>query len=317
MEHILTLPDLGLVVPYQPAEKGRSLIRIEAKNVSDQDEIDGKLRQSLLARFWFLNPSIKSENIIGKYRVALDEKAEVEIYSFYEGFDSVKLGFVASTLAKYYHSLKDKSIWNLESIQVRAENAVNVKSGKLFRGNEFPDQRRFELYPASFGESDWGPAANCVQASTAHETTHVVLEPVLHDVWNKHIKELGWEFLKGEQVILPGGAHSNWYNRDYQNLPSEYASYALDDDRAETVVAYLFDHTKLNEIRRSIMNKFFHSLSTEAPVHITQELPGFPNLPTITVNVSVSKIDPPKFKGITKTGKPDLFIPLEEYRKLR
>lgn len=50
-------------------------------------------------------------------------------------------------------------------------------------------------------------------------------------------------------------------------------------------------------------------------MQIIKKEPRFPNLPAITVNVSSSKIDPPKFKGIVKTGKPDVLIPLEECRK--
>lgn len=316
-QYYLALSDL--VVPYQQVDAILDpTIAIEVNDASNQTEVESTMKELLLSRFWFLDAGIRSEQLCQKYKVYLNENTEIDVYNFQEDFNADQLDLIANTLAKFYHALRDKNLWNLESIQIRSVDRMNEKSGKAYRGLEYPVQKRFELFPASFGSSEWGSLCSTVEWATAHETAHVSLEQYLNGIWNQHLKELGWEILEGKQLLLPGGAKTIHYNSDYKNLPSEYASYGRDDDQAETVVAYLFNQAKLNNIRRDIMTQVFVPAKDQKPMKIVEGEPKLPELTLVTVSTANPKSKPLFVAlGTRGTVKPNPVIPLEEYRKLR
>lgn len=316
--NILVLPNTEINVKYKKVSEGDARYVIELEDPNDQSGLQDKLQKQLLKDFWFVDPEICKEELKQRYGIRLDENTEVELYNFQDNFGPEQLIQVASTLALYYHSLKDKSLWKLQSIQVRSKDERNNKSGVSFRGKEFPQQQRFELFPASFEDGKYREIMECTwaQGSTAHEVTHVVLEQALEKLWVQNKAALGWELLDDQLLILPGGSITASYNSDYRNLPSEYAGYQRDDDRAESVVAYLFDSTKLNDPRKVIMDQILQS-PEDTPYEIVQKDPVLPQIPEITVKIEEPLQFSFKVGKVTINQNPKTPIPLEEYRKIR
>lgn len=309
-----------LVVPYLKVGEGGQYpsLTLHVSDPSDEDEIRKGVQQELLSEFWFLDKNIRREQLIGRYGVVLGDGVEVDVYNFQKGFDKQKLGLVAGTLARFFNSLKDKNLWNLESVQIRSGDTMNRKSGEPFRGLEHPRQKRFELFPASFAQGIYRNTLACTWAegATVHETTHVVLESYLASLWNN--PDLGWEYLHNLLLVLPGGYESRHYNRNYPNLPTDYAAYQPDDDRAESVVAYLFDPGRLNEPRRRIMSEVFTPVPSTPFFEIVEKDPRLPELPDITVEVQPQALFFSRMGIVTyHPEQKDSILSLEEYRKIR
>lgn len=313
----LTLPGSGINVKYRTVEDD-ARYTLEVDDPNNQQTVQEKLGKQLLKDFWFLSPEIRDEELKHRFGIRLDDNTEVELFNFNPNFGPEQLAQVASTLALYYHSLKDKSLWKLQSIQVRSKDERNNKSGVPFRGKEFPQQQRFELYPATFDDGKYRQTMECTwaQGATAHEVTHVVLEQTLEKLWVQNKEALGWELLDDQLLILPGGSTTASYNRDYANLPSEYAGYQRDDDRAESVVARLFDPSRLNDPRKAIMDQIFQPTES-APYEIVQKEPVLPELPEITIKIEEPLQFAFKVGKVTINQNPKPPIPLEEYRKMR
>lgn len=315
----LLLKDNGVNIPYRKVTEGTALYVIKVNDIANETDIQQDLHQKLLKDYWFLDPDIQKEELKQRFGIILDENVEVDVYNFQQEFGQEQLTQMASTLAKYYHALKDKKIWNLESIQIRSLNEVNGKNGQPFRGKEFPKQNRFELFPASFEEGKYRDTLNCkeIEGATVHETTHVVLEGLLSQLWWQHYEKLGWKTLENQLLILPGGSTTVYFNKDYKDLPTDYASYQPNDDRAESVVAFLFDQSHLNAPRQEVLNEIFNTPNndTNSMFQITEKPAVLPELPEITV--LVKKPEPTGFKmgKTTFNQNPNSPIPLVEYRR--
>lgn len=299
-----------------------SFLQIGVTDTTNKDEVIEAIRDSALRKFWFLDEGIQSEQLYERFGSILDNNVEIDIYNFQnEPLSEDKLRQIDRTLIRYYKSLKDKSLWSLKSIQIRSQDSLNAKSGEPYRGKEFPEQHRFELFPASFEPGNYRNALSCswVEAAVGHETTHVILENTLGSLWEQHFEELGWESLPPLTFVqLPGGFETTRVNRDYHNLPTEYASYQENDDRAESVVAFLFDPPKLNEVRTRLLNTILDASSHDvAESEILKKEVKLPELSTLDVYIySIAGLfNRINVGAIRKSSSERKVITLDEYRK--
>ena len=313
-----TLSETGVEVNYRNVGDGDARFTLEVEDLKDAAELQAQLQKQLIKDFWFISPEIRAGQLKGKFGIKLDENTEVELFNFQDSFGTEQLTEVASTLSYIYDSLKDKGLWNLKTILVRAADEMNKKSGQPFKGKEFPQQQRFELFPASFEPGKFRGTMDCTtaQGAVAHETTHVVLEEALQQLWTQNKTELGWELLEDQLLILPGGNTTAFYNKDYEHLPSEYAGYQPDDDRAESVAAFLYDPEKLDEARKSILSNVFE-LKPDASYEIINKEPVLPELPEITVKTKKAEDLSFRIGKVTINPNPKPPLPIEEYRKIR
>lgn len=105
----LVLPGSGINVKYQIVDdKARYTLEVDDPN--NHQSIHEKLSKQLLKDFWFLSPEIRGEELKQRFGIKLDENTEVELFNFDSNFGPEQLAEVATTLAYYYHSLKDKSL---------------------------------------------------------------------------------------------------------------------------------------------------------------------------------------------------------------
>lgn len=264
------------------------VLQVGVDNLNNRTEILDKIRTELINKFWFLGEEYENETLLERYEIYLGENNVVEIYNFNAPLNDSELSKIKNTLALYYNRLKDKSYWNLQSIQIRSKNAKNNKSGNYYYGAEYLRQLRFELFPNTFSSGKYRDCMNTswLEGSIVHETTHIVLEKALVDYWSKYYKELGWIDVNNIVIQLPGGDTKDYYNKDYRRLPSKYASYQLDDDRAETVVAGLYSPERLNELRKKIFSIFF---SEKTDNYVAQVIKKDPIFPELEINLKIEK----------------------------
>jgi len=266
-------------------------IRIEVDEPSNASEVDAAIAQRAAREHWFLSPDFQTERLLEKYEIDLGGDT-VELYNFQaKPLSERHVGLIAHSLAVFHQRLKSPAHWKLKSIQIRSKDIENGKSGHPFRGLEFPEQQRFELFPASFDEGNYRDTVNCtwLEGSTLHEAEHVNLEAVLNPLWQQHIEELGWTHTDDTLIELPGGIRTTNYNQYPSRCPTVYATYQEDDDRAESVVQFLVDEEKLEGQRREIVSEVFDPKPSNLrePVILAME----PTMPEANLRVKVTKRD--------------------------
>ncbi len=311
----------GKTISYSTTDADDAHIIVDSEPEDSQQEFERSVTNKLTSEYWFLNADFQKEKIHEKFRIVLDNGVEVDLYNFQtSAITEEQLANIGITLSKYYHRLRDKKLWSLQTIQVRSKDELNKKSGQPFRGKEFPQQHRFELFPASFEKGKYRGVMQCnwEEGSVAHETTHVVLESMLSILWSENRDALGWELLDDQLLILPGEATTAQYNRDYENCPTDYAGFQPDDDRADSAASMLLDPSRLNSVRRVIMNEVF--LPPEANVHppeIIKETAELPELSKITVKKRTAPSFSFRMGKVTYNPNPKAPISIFEYRRLR
>lgn len=171
---------------------------------------------------------------------------------------------VAEALATFYACLRwPTSSWHIEAVLLMPEDRKNTKNGESYRGLESPTTRSFMLFPASFAPGRYRNTLSCSEliGSVFHEATHVCLEPSLERLWNHYRLALGWRSAEpGVLIRLPGGFLANSACVRTEDLPTQYAAFGADDDRAESVVARALDPSKLHPPRHELVDEFiqFH-----------------------------------------------------------
>ena len=115
---------------------------------------------------------------------------------------------------------------------------------------------------------------------------------------------------------MPGGGETRYFNQDYQHAPSDYGAFQPDDDRAESVAAYLYDPSRLTDTRREILDQVFDlSVSASAPI-IENVSPIMPKVAKIKYGLRESPEFTLRFGKVT-TGLPGFpLIPLDQYRAM-
>jgi len=290
---------------------------VEIINADDSEEINEKIAKKLSDEVWSLNPKFKKEDLVEHFGIKLDSRV-VDVYNFAEPLSEVERGSIIRTISRLYEMLPDKSLWRLESIQITHEKELNLKGGSFIRGREYVKQNRFEIYPQGRADNKYREGellCSELQGVVTHEVTHVVFEELLEKNWNS--PELGWVRTNDFRVELPGGMRSGSYNRLWKECPTSYASLTEADDRAESMVAYLFAPESLHEKRKSILDKILlkHSEEKVYPiVELPLEIPKFGR--PLNINIVPSKI-PGLFGTVTlkKSETPSPVITLEDLRK--
>lgn len=292
-------------------------IAVQVDDSTSKEQIAHAAKEALESRYWFANPRWELETLKERFRVELGDHS-VEIFVFGEELQEEGRTGIVKTLERFYNALADKSLWNLESIQVVSRQEINPKSGEPYRGAEFPAQHRLELYAAGLRQSAYrGGELPCteLEGTLAHEVTHIVLEAQLDDMWSA--EDLGWEWDENLTIELPGGAQTMYRNTRPQECPTSAAGIQPDDDRADSVVAYLFASDKLNKRRRQILDHVFTNEDSAITASLTALDLILPKLPAeIPVNVTERRKD---LFGTSarRPGKEKHVIPLAQFRKDR
>jgi hypothetical protein len=292
-------------------------LRVAVDKPQDSQQVDAALQRGLLEKYWFLAPEYR-KGPSERFEVGLAEGAAVDVFSFQErDLTEIELARLGGMLSKFYHSLKKKDDWKLESIQIHAEDQHNPKSGQFMRGQEVPSQRRFKLFPAAFGEGNYRDTIDTswLEGTVGHETTHVVLERPLERLWNDNAEELGWQATYDTQITLPGGHTTFWYNKFPSKIPTEYGTLQQDDDRAESVVQYLTDFTKLDAVRAAILSNVLLPNVDVPPPTITALTPELPKMPLVSVVVEPKRRLVFSISQVEGEVTPPPIVPLAEFRR--
>lgn len=292
-------------------------IVIHVENAANQDQIADAARTALERRYWFANPQWEQETLKERLKIELGQ-CTVEVFAFGEELQEKVRAGIIRTLERFYNKLGDKSLWRLESIQTLPQRKVNPKSGEPFRGMEFPAQRRLELYSVGMADSAYRngelPCTE-LEGTLTHEATHVVLETTLARAWES--EDLGWEIHDEVLIELPGGSQTIHFNERPQECPTSYGALQPDDDRADSVVAFLFAPDRLSENRKHILDRVFTEDDNKTVAHVTSLDTKLPEVPS---NIAVHVIqNPRKLFGIgsIKQGKERRIVTLSDFRKER
>jgi hypothetical protein len=292
-------------------------LAVEVEDKASTEEILESAKVALRQRFWFVDPRWNNERLVERFQIRLDAHA-TEIFVFGEMIDQKTRDGIKQTLERMYNALIDKTLWTLESIQILSHATINQKNGAPFRGTEFPAQRRFELYPEGMNSSAYRSGElRCseLEGTIIHEATHIVLEEILRPRWETN--ELGWKTDESILIELPGGAKTITYNERPQECPTSYAALQSDDDRADSVAAFLFDREKLHPTRRKILEHVFIDPKFYVTATIEHMSPKLPKLPD-ALPVAISERKKNIF-GLTtiRPGKNRDIITLSDFRKMR
>jgi len=198
--------------------------------------------------------------------------------------DPISIAFVediTQSLALVRSRMRDKNHWRLQTVQLTAHDVINPKNGERMRAHEKPEEGRFRVLPQTF--RDEGPYRGCLPCSwlqgvVVHETVHVCLEQPLQAEWRQR-DGLGWvDTRPGTLVRYPGGAESKRLTMRPEDCPTSYAALQEDDDRAESVVAFLFGGA-LHPLRREAIETILRP-DGDLPVtrceEVTARLPPLP-----------------------------------------
>lgn len=293
----------------------QNAIAVQVDDITNKEQIADAAKAMLEQRYWFVNPRWETETLKEHFGIQLGDHS-VEVFAFGEELrEEVRKG-IMKALERFYNALADKSLWNLESIQIVSREEINPKSGEPYRGMEFPAQRRLELYAAGLRKSAYrGGELPCseLEGTLAHEVTHVVLESSLAAAWQS--EDLGWESDENTMIELPGGTQTMHRNVRPQECPTSYASMQPDDDRADSVAAYLFAPDKLSESRRRILDQVFTDKEGTISASITALNRTLPQLPA-EIPVNVIQKQKNLFGAISiRPGKERRIITLAQFRK--
>lgn len=304
-------------------DQEKNPLAIEVEDVHNLDEINQAAIDALQRKCWFLLPEYATQTIRQRFDIQLCDGINVGLYNFQDkDLNLEEISRLGRTLARYYDSLRDKSLWMLDSIQIEREDTQNPKNGEPYRGQEVPAQKRFKLFPASFAQGHYRGIIDCswLEGAAIHETTHVTVESRLRSLWEQKLDVLGWRSSEYVLIELPGGHTTTRYNEFPSRCPTPYASYQEDDDRAESVVLHLAEPGKLEETRSQIVSKVFNlpNPAINVPI-ITQQPDGLPKLNIVNVSI-VKKPDVSSFftlLGSVRRGTPKPIVSLEIFRKQR
>ncbi|MFA4953929.1 MAG: hypothetical protein WC641_01290 [Patescibacteria group bacterium] len=243
-----------ILEPDEPVQVGE--IRLVLDEGADEDRA---IEQDLLQRYWFLNPLVCG-NPIQSSRLMVAPGVDVSFHSFGEIIPDHRLNELVKALAIFWGCLREKPLFTLKSVQLLAENQHNDKSGDFMRGCEVPPQNRFELFPASFDTSSMCRGflpCTWLESAAIHEATHVCLEPRLKILWDADLAALGYRKTPpGCRIRLRSGGTTDCAMTDPRRVPTTYCLQQMDDDRAESAVAYLIGW-RLDPERARRLSKIF------------------------------------------------------------
>lgn len=290
-------------------------IIVQVDDDTNQDQIADAAKTALQQRYWFVNHKWEQEMLRERFKIELGAHA-VEVFAFGEGLRERVRAEIIRTLERFYNKLSDKSLWCLESIQILPQQTINPKNGEPLRGMESPAQRRLELYPAGMTDSAYRngelPCTE-LEGTLAHEITHVVLEDTLAGAWWS--EDLGWETHDEVWIELPGGSRTTHFNKRSQECPTSYGGLKPDDDRADSVVAYLFAPDQLNKNRKRILDRVLAGNGDEITAKATPLDAALPQVPS-DISVYVSQNHKNLF-GVSsiRPGKERRIVTLSDFRK--
>lgn len=302
------------------SNENQGAIEITLENTGDQKLIEELVSAELQKQFWFLSAEFQNERLKEKFVIQLADDVATELYNFRDvDLTEKEIEQIAGSLKKYYQALKDKSQWRVKSIQIRSKDTINPLNGEPYYGMSNEDQRRFELYPASFQDGRYEEKLNVssLEAVVLHEPNHINFQRE----WALHAATLGWQRIEDAILELPGGERTNWYNTKYEACPTEYAALYPHEDIPESVAVWFLAPDHLSETRKKIIEGLFNreDLSNEVKAQVTKMPPEMPALQAVTVLIKKPEAHN-LFGEIIKStpGTPPLpIMTIQQYRESR
>ena len=277
------------------------------------------LKDVIQNTFWYERPEFKGKTPIKQYELQIREST-IQLYDFL-GIPDGRIDEIASALHELSELVSAEKL-GIESIQIIDVDETNSKNGELKRGVEYPSQKRFVLFPYAFeGNKYRGGEVSCseLEGTVIHEGTHVILEKFLITFWHQNREKLGWrnsgDFEQGLSIIYPGGHLGNHVNIYPENLPSSYSLIQPDDDRADSVVRWIYDRSSLKSPRREILDEALQT-NVICPATIRSVPISVPMLPK-NPKYFIKKAEPKGFKinQVRKSENNPRQIPLEQFYK--
>lgn len=288
----------------------------------DDESIRSAASTVLRERHWWLKDDVLPTEPTQRFALHVAPGVTVELTIIGERIEKRHAEDICEALALFWMRLRNKERWALKSVQIPAVDVSNAKSGELMRGCEFPLEGRFYVYPTALRETGlYRGVLPCtwLQGTVIHEATHVCLELPLDGHW-VDAGDLGWSnTLPGTLVRYPGGAENNRVNLRPEECATRYGTYGKDDDRAESVVAFLSGGA-LHASRREVLLKELHSESPDFPDWSVEELsPALPPLPKVLLRIapkpSGSFFRPRPGAGSGPSIEPTVYA-VDDYRRL-
>lgn len=278
-------------------------------------EVQEAVKHRIAALHWPLAQEYAGEQLSEQFDFTLATGQTITVFSFLgRPLSSHTLTEMADTLGAMAGHLKNpRDMLPLRSIQIRLRNQQNPKSGDFTYGREHIDDGRFELFPAAFASGIYRGLLHCswLTGVMLHETTHVCLEKTLKQTWDDYAMDLGWRYDDSVNIILPGGQMTHHVNIEPERCVTPYATYQRDDDRAESVVAFLLD-VPFDQLRTQLLRTVLKPEDSTIACTVTPSDPQLPVPKAVTFRIST-------FKGIfdavgpSISGTPRRRMTLEHY----
>ena len=98
------------------------------------DAVRASLIKQAKGSFWFLSDEYSTVQLTDRKRIGLDTNVGVDVFSFHnEILPEKNYEQIAESLSRFYWALRDKSLFILDSIQIRSKDQINGKSGLFSR----------------------------------------------------------------------------------------------------------------------------------------------------------------------------------------
>jgi len=313
----------GFNVPYQITDKENSAdleIKIPVSKVLDKSVVEDVMTDVLKSKKWYFRENLEGKELIERYEIVLDDNVHVDVFSFNPDFKQEHIEEIARALSLLYGSLKDKSLWTLKDIILEKENVFNRKTGGNKNGEECISLGYMKIFPITLRDGKYRDKFNSswLFGLTLHEAAHVVLQNPLQASWDTFKDQLGWEDVESPYVIEYYDGHVTYkFNRDYAMLPSDYAALTIEDDIVESVIAYLIDYANLDQVRKSLIEKFLLTINMQGKYSYKKLETKLPEIQPLKVKI----FEVPDSSGFKITritpGRALKTLSLEEYRKIK
>ncbi|HAZ28552.1 MAG TPA: hypothetical protein DCY48_02120 [Candidatus Magasanikbacteria bacterium] len=298
-------------------------LSILVNDTTSKEQIAENAGKAIHDQYWYADEVWEQEDLKERFCIDLEEH-KIDVFVFGDDIKTEQRDLIVQSIERVYNLLggQDREAWDLESIQILARENKNLKNNQLMRGGEYPVQKRFELFTPGIALAPYREGelpCSELEGTLIHELTHMVLENRLAQLWEG--TDLGWRSVEPDELIeLPGGAHTSFYNERPQECPTSYACLQGDDDRAESVIAYIFSPDTLDPKRKKILDQVFtqSSPNTKAVLtHMPVTLPELPSQMSVSVAEAKSVFAPSKKTAGAQEPKPKSkkIISLGEYRQ--
>lgn len=248
--------ELPIIQLDDQEEKGDAL-RILVDTDSSNKDIADSITQKLRDKYWWLRPKWQEKGLPAERIDVVSGNLSISVFNFDKPLSEDEI--VSLRIMARIFSETTTANNNFQTILLNDVQEVNNYTGEGAFGHGDPESGTFEVFPRARVEPNFrNLPISAFLGTIIHEQAHSIVEPVSSaDIINAWIKKLNWRFDPEVVVKTEGGFPMSYFVDDPARCPSEYATFAPNEDFCESFVAALFAPKTLDPERLRFMEDNF------------------------------------------------------------